>query len=73
MTMTGTLAERPAKMSEEVKSLITRCWSGDPNLRPLFGDILPGLEQIDFKILPGVDSLTVKRFVKEVHGERKTR
>jgi serine/threonine-protein kinase TNNI3K len=72
MTMAGTQTELPPKMLEEVKSLITRCWSGDPNLRPSFNDILQDLEQIDFNILPGVDSLAVKRFAEEVHGERKT-
>jgi hypothetical protein len=56
-------------MSSEVKSLITRCWSGDPDRRPLFSDVLRDLERIDFKILPEVDSLAVKRFVSEVHGE----
>jgi hypothetical protein len=71
LVITGTRAELPAEMSEEVKSLITRCWSGDPDRRPSFSDILRDLEGIEFKILPDVDLLAVKRFVEEIRCEQK--
>jgi serine/threonine protein kinase len=70
LVRTGTRAELPPGMSEEVKSLITRCWQGDPDRRPSFSDILRDLEQIDFKILPDVDSSAVKKFVKEIRCEQ---
>jgi hypothetical protein len=70
LVTTGTRAELPLGMSEEVKSLITRCWQGDPDRRPSFSDILRDLEQIDFKNLPDVDSLAVRQFVKEVRCEQ---
>jgi serine/threonine-protein kinase len=70
MAMNDIRAELPSEMSSDVKLLITRCWSGDPDCRPSFGDIRRVLERIQFKILPDVDSLAVKRFVSDVRQEQ---
>jgi serine/threonine protein kinase len=68
---TGTRAELPRAMSTEVKSLITGCWSGDPDRRSSFSDLLRDFERIEFKRLPCVDPVAVKRFVDEVLSEQK--
>jgi hypothetical protein len=39
LVMTGIRAKFPAEISKEVKSLIARCWDGDPDRRPSFSDI----------------------------------
>jgi serine/threonine protein kinase len=70
LVITGTRAELPAEMSSDVKSLITRCWSGDPDHRPSFSYIRRGLERIGFKLLPDVDSAAVKQFVKDISHEQ---
>jgi mitogen-activated protein kinase kinase kinase 7 len=66
LVITGTRPELPTKMPKEVNSLITRCWSDDPDDRPSFSDIRRDLERIDFKILPDVQSAAVKRFAEEI-------
>jgi serine/threonine protein kinase len=70
LVTTGIRAELPTEMSQEVKLLITRCWSGDPDRRPSFGDILIELERIQFKLFPDVDSVAVKGFVNEVRRQQ---
>jgi hypothetical protein len=57
-------------MSDEVKSLITQCWSNDPEKRPPFSDILNDLQRIEFKLLPYVNSYEVRRFLNEVCGQQ---
>jgi serine/threonine protein kinase len=66
IAMTGVRAELPPEMSSDVKSLITRCWSGDPDHRPSFSDVRRDLERIEFKIFTDVDSAAVERFVNDI-------
>jgi hypothetical protein len=70
LAMMGTRAERPTEMSSDVKSLITRCWSGDPDDCPSFSDIRRDLERIDFKIFANVDSAAVKEFMTEISRQQ---
>jgi serine/threonine protein kinase len=58
-------ADLPGGMSDDMKSLITRCWSEDSGKRPSFSEILAELKRIRFKILPGVNSMTVDSFFYE--------
>jgi hypothetical protein len=62
-------ADLPEWMNEDVKTLISRCWSGTPEDRPEFSDILVTLEKICFNILPGVDSKAVREFLWEVRSQ----
>jgi hypothetical protein len=58
-------------MSEDVKTLIQRCWSGRPSDRPPFDHILGALMRIRFKVLPDVDSDVVKAFLADIRKEAK--
>jgi hypothetical protein len=69
LAMTGVWAELPLEMSAEVKSLIVRYWSGDPEKRPSLSDILKDLQQIDFKLLLDVNSGEMTRFFNEVRRQ----
>jgi hypothetical protein len=70
LAMTGVRAELPSKMLAKVKSLITQCWSGDPENRPSFSDIRKDLQRIEFKLLPDVNPGEVRRFLNEVRGQQ---
>jgi serine/threonine protein kinase len=48
------------------KSLIERCWAGDPNTRPSFQEILHELRRNRYQIVRGVDSDEVEQFVRSV-------
>ena len=48
------------------RSLITRCWSGDPAERPSFSDIYIELAQHNFRILEGVDSQAVASYAQSL-------
>jgi TPR repeat protein len=62
-------ADLPEWMNEDVKLLISRCWSMKPEDRPTFSDILATLERIRFNILAGVDPKSVQAFLSEVRSE----
>jgi TPR repeat protein/serine/threonine protein kinase len=70
MAVTGVRAELPQEMLSNVKSLICRSWSTDPDHRPSFSDIRAHLERVHFKILPDVNSAAVKRFVNDIHCQQ---
>jgi serine/threonine protein kinase len=61
----------PEDMSEDIKTLIQRCWAGNPSDRLPFDHILGALQRIRFKILPDVDSDIVKGFLAEIREEAK--
>jgi serine/threonine protein kinase len=67
----GVRADFPQEMSEDVKTLIQRCWCGKPSERPPFDHILGALQRIRFKVLPNVDSGAVKAFLADIRKEAK--
>jgi serine/threonine protein kinase len=58
----------PEHVAMWVRELISLCWSGDPARRPSFCEILATLESNDFKIVSGVGSMKVRRFLSSVEG-----
>jgi serine/threonine protein kinase len=58
----------PEHVAMWVRELIGSCWSCDPARRPSFWDILATLESHNFKIVGGVDSTEVRRFLLLVEG-----
>jgi hemopoietic cell kinase len=51
--------------------LIQDCWAQDPDERPSFVEILFRLDKMDFRIMGGVKSAKVVRFVKAVKSREK--
>jgi hypothetical protein len=49
-----------------VTELITDCWADDANDRPGFWEILERLKEMDFKVVPGVNSTKIAQFVENV-------
>jgi TPR repeat protein len=68
--MMGERLNFPESMSEDMKSLISRCWAQNADDRPSFHEILAELKRIDFKILPGVDSSRVREFASGIEANR---
>jgi serine/threonine protein kinase len=67
-------ANLPSSMNDDVKALITRCWSDKANDRLSFSEILVELRRIQFKILPDVNSKAVGQFLIDIdrqHGQLK--
>jgi serine/threonine protein kinase len=58
--------EIPEWVDSAVARLITDCWAGDPDDRPGFWEILERLEEMDFKVVPHVNSAKIARFVEKV-------
>jgi serine/threonine protein kinase len=56
----------PDWVAREVEELISDCWAHEANDRPSFADILARLEAMDFKLTDEVNSVKLRRFVKEV-------
>jgi serine/threonine protein kinase len=69
----GFRAKLPADMRPEMKSMISRCWSEDPNQRPSFAEVLMELKQIEFKILPDVDGPVVREFLEGISRKQMKR
>jgi serine/threonine protein kinase len=61
----------PDFLCDDVRLLILRCWAPDPDERPSFVEILTELDDIDFRITPGVNSEKVRRFVNAVRAREK--
>jgi TPR repeat protein len=71
MVLNDVRPDLPPEMSEDVKTLIRRCWAGNPSDRPPFDHILGALLRIRFKVLPDVDSDSVKAFLADIRKEVK--
>jgi serine/threonine protein kinase len=61
----------PDFVGENARRLICDCWKQKPEERPSFEKILERLDEMDFKILAGVASDRVRRFVKAVKTREK--
>jgi aurora kinase len=61
----------PPEMSEDVKTLIQRRWTGKPSNRLPFDHILGAIQRIRFKVLPVVNSDVVKAFLADIRKEAK--
>jgi hypothetical protein len=69
----GVRGALPGEMLPEMKSMISRCWAQDPDDRPSFPAVLMELKQIEFKILPGVDSAAVGSFLEGISRKQMRR
>jgi serine/threonine protein kinase len=49
-----------------VGALISDCWAHDPDERPLFEEIVEVLRDMDFEVVPNVNSAKMKKFVKSI-------
>jgi serine/threonine protein kinase len=56
----------PADIGATIRKIIGRAWSISPTRRPLFDEIFPALESIEFKLSPGVDCVRVHEFMSLV-------
>jgi serine/threonine protein kinase len=68
--MEGNRASFPDSMTDDMKSLISRCWAQNPDDRQSFSDIMVELKRIEFKILPGVDLGRVRTFLSDVGSKQ---
>jgi serine/threonine protein kinase len=59
----------PDFVAPAVRALIMDCWADDPDDRPCFEEILERLEDMEFRICPGVNSTKVTTFVKKVQEQ----
>ena len=62
----GKRPDIPDKVLPFTRSLITRCWSGDPSQRPSFSDIYSELVTQNFRIFEDVDSRVVASYVQSL-------
>ena len=62
----GKRPEIPDKVLPFTRSMITRCWSGDPSQRPSFSEIYSELVAQNFRIFEDVDSRVVASFVQSL-------
>jgi hypothetical protein len=56
----------PSKLSVAVRRILPRAWSADPIVRCSFEEIERGLEMIDLKITPGVDSALMTAYLSDL-------
>jgi hypothetical protein len=59
----------PNKMNDDVKTLITRCWSDNPDKRLSFSEIFAELKRIQLQILPDVNSSAVEQFFLDIRRQ----
>ena len=62
----GKRPDIPDKVLPFTRSLITRCWSGDPSDRPSFANIYSELVKQDFRIFEDVDSGVVASYAQSL-------
>jgi hypothetical protein len=58
--------EIPEWVESGVQELIMDCWENDANDRPTFEAIFDRLEEMDFKVVAGVNSAKLRRFVDDI-------
>jgi TPR repeat protein len=56
----------PDWVAPKVAELIRECWAQEADDRPAFWEILERLEAMDFKLLPGVNSVKIGGFAAEM-------
>jgi serine/threonine protein kinase len=61
-----TRPEIPKWIGIGMRELIEECWAQNPDERPSFEDIFERLQGMAFRVMPGVNSAKVLRFVDEV-------
>jgi serine/threonine protein kinase len=66
----GKRPDIPEKVLPCTKQLIQKCWSESPTERPSFSAIWKSLQEVNFKILPGVESAAVRAFVTMIEELR---
>jgi hypothetical protein len=54
--VTGKRPRIPGCIPAFISELISKCWSGDPTVRPTFSEMLNILHENEFKISPECDS-----------------
>jgi hypothetical protein len=65
-SLSGKRPEVPASMNRTVKKLIKRCWSPDPDVHPMFDEILSSFRQINFQLRPKVDPVKIAAFISAI-------
>jgi hypothetical protein len=60
------LPDIPEFVLPSTRELITDCWAEKPGDRPRFEDIVDRLKKMRFKVMPNVNSLKLKEFVKKI-------
>jgi serine/threonine protein kinase len=58
----------PESVLSEVQELITDCWENDPDDRPSCEEVFDRLEAMDFKVIAGVNSAKLRRFVEDINA-----
>jgi TPR repeat protein len=57
----------PESVLPRVQELIRDCWKEDPDDRPSFEEVFDRLEAMDFKVIAGVNSTKLRRFVEDIN------
>jgi sterile alpha motif and leucine zipper-containing kinase AZK len=58
----------PIGVDSSVADLIADCWAEDWHCRPYFKKIVKRLKGMEFKVMPGVQSSKIAKFVAEVEA-----
>jgi hypothetical protein len=58
----------PEWLAPGVSALITDCWADNPDDRPSFDEIVERLQDMDFKVAGGVNSVKVACFVADLRA-----
>jgi tetratricopeptide (TPR) repeat protein len=65
----GDFEEIPPSVGDHMQTLISQCWSVDPEKRPSFDDIFRGFEQKEFDVFPNAEALIVREYAREITDE----
>jgi serine/threonine protein kinase len=58
--------EIPEFVLPSARELITDCWATEPSDRPSFEEIVNRLVEMEFKVIPNVNSRKLRAFVKKI-------